>query len=533
MNASRQTRPAAVLSPLVWALLLLCPVPGGCSGGESDTAAASAAADAAEVGIGGAMIQPIAPPEAGDLWPMDDGWRVRITRQAAGGADELAATLDGPHDGAIRVLPFAGQPTTFRLELRDASGVLRAQASTASAIYDQTEPDRQVVAFLLPPDGVVSAVDAAGVPLGLPGLLGSSATTMATGDVLFVGGAQYAGGAPCAPGAAGSPTDLIWRYDPADGGLTAFAKLNTARSFHVAAALSPVVLAVLGGQTQATAAGSAATAGVELIRTDVGTTQAAVQPLSIARARACGVSIGGRLIVAGGLGPAGASAELWDPAIGSVGKPIVLSPPRYDAACVSARDPANDRDLVFIVGGRSATGAIAEVLPVAVEDGGLVPFLPIPLPAGPLHQAFVHVPHQTFTLVVAGGFAGPDGASPSAKAWINLFGATSSANWQPLAGLSAARGCAAAAVVDGGARALLLGGMAASGEPLAAIDQLLFGGGAGPALAVALPQPRAAAVAVTLRDGTVLLAGGVALVDGVAKVVDGALRFAPAPLATR
>ena len=519
-------------------LLSLCLVAAGCSDAgrlrsDGEQAAEDVlqvdAAEVADSGVGGALIRPVAPPEASDLWPLPAGWRLLASRRAGHSAAELLHTVAGPHEAAIRLQPFAGVATTFQLELRDGADALRAQAFTAPAIYDQVEADRQIVAFLLPPDALVSAVDAQGVAVKLPGLLGGSATTMATGEVLLAGGSLYAGGAPCDVDAVGAPTETLWRYDPADGGLNAFAKLKTARSFHVALPLSPIRLAVLGGQISATAAGGMATASVELIRSDVGAVQVSAQPLSVPRARACGAAVGGRLVIAGGLGQAGSSAELWDPAIGTVGQPITLSPPRYDAGCVSARDPANERDLVFIVGGRSASGPVNDVVIVAVEDTGLVTFAPLLLPAGPLHQAFVHVPDKSFALLVAGGFGGGDTGSPSAKSWMNLFSASSGSSWQPTADLSTARGCAAAAVLSDGSRALLFGGMAANGEPTAAIDQVMLDGGAKVDLNVALPQPRAGAVAVALLDGTILLSGGLALVSGAAKTVDGVLRFAPPP----
>lgn len=512
-------------------LLPLCLWSAACNQTEeaADDAGQADAEEVTEVGEGGALIKLVAPPEASDLWPLQSGWQLQASRSSGDNHAELLVTLNGTQDAPIRLLPFPGVATTFQIELRDGAGALRAQAFTAPAIYDQAEADRQIVAFLLPPDALVSAVDVTGQALPLPGLLGRSATTMATGEVLFAGGSDYAGGAPCDLAAVGAPSDGLWRYDSADGALQPFAKLKTARSFHVAVPVSPIRLAVLGGQTSATAAGGEATASVELIRSDVGAVQLSPHSLSTPRARACGVALGGRLVIAGGLGQAGGSVELWDPAIGPVAQPITLAPARYDAGCVSGRDPVKERDLVFIVGGRSAAGTVNDLIIVEVQDNKLEAYAPVSLPAGPLHQAFVYMPDKTLSLLVAGGFTGAHTNAPSAKAWVNHFSASSGPGWLPMTDLGVARGCAASVVLQGGSQALLFGGMTANGEPTAALDQLALDGGAKVDLKVTLPQPRAGAVATALHDGTILLSGGVAMVSGVAKPADGVLRFAPPP----
>jgi hypothetical protein len=357
------------------------------------------------------------------------------------------------------------------------------------------------------------------------GLLGRSVTAMGTGEVLLVGGSAYAGGAPCDVSAAGAPVGLIQRYDPADGHVLKMADLAKARSFHAAVPLSTVRLAVLGGYVVGDGGGLEPTATVELVRLDAGVVQQAPQGLSTARARACAVAVGKRLVIAGGTGAKAASVEIWDPAIGTVGKPAPLSGPRYDAGCATAVDPANERTLFLLAGGATGAGVASDLLIFAVDDSSLVPFAPITLPAGGLSGAFVHAPLGALALVLAGGFDGTGSAVD--KAWINLL-AAAAGGWQTLPALSAARGCAASTIVGNGSRALLVGGMGVAGEPLATLELVVLDGSKNVGAAAALSAPHAGDAAATLTDGSVLLVGGVRLADGKLSAADGLWRYLPA-----
>ncbi len=513
-----------MLKHLVIALLVLA----SCGEKEPVSADGAGAEDAAVivvVTVGGARLQPVVAPEATHLWPLASGWSLKVTRLAESYPAEVAAEFTGPLDGTFRVEPFAGVPTSFHLELRDDTNTLQARATTSAAIFDQTEADRLVSAFLLPLDAVVSAVDDKGAIATVKGLLGRSVTAMGTGEVLLVGGSVYAGGMPCGEGAAGAPSSIIQRFDPANGGLQPLSKLNKARSFHVAVPLSTVRLAVLGGYVQGSSGGLEPTSSVELIRLDAGVVQQAPHGLSTGRARACAVAVGGRLVIAGGVGPQAASVEVWDPAIGPIGKPTSLPSWRRDAGCATAVDPANERNLFFLVGGATSSGLAVDVLPFEVGDAGLVPFAPIGLPDGGLSGAFVHAPLGALALVLAGGFG--SGGTARGKTWVNLL-ASVAGGWKPLPALSEARGCAASAIIAQGSLALLLGGMGAAGEPLASLDLVVLDGSSGVTTTATLPGPQAGSAAVRLEDGSVLLAGGVRM-DG-AKIVaaDGLWRYLPA-----
>ncbi len=511
-------------TPSRWACFCLCLLLVGCPYNAEEAPEDSGATEDVQAEEGGARLQLIAPPEASDLWPLAADWQVRVHRVAAGQPGELAAEVVGPLDEAIRVAPFAGVATSFSIELRDPAGGVKARARTPAAIYDQTEVDREVPAFLLPMDKVVSVVDDKGKSPSVKGLLGRTVTAMGTGEVLLVGGSAYVGGAPCGEGAVGAPEKTVQRFDPADGGVTQLSALSQARSFHVAVPMSTVRLAVVGGYISG-AGGLQPTATVELIRIDAGVVQKAPHGLSTARARACGVAVGKRLVIAGGVGSAAASLEVWDPAIGTIGKPLVLPSARSDAGCASAVDPVNERNLFFISGGANGSTLASDILPFAVEDDGLVPYAPIGLPGGGLKGGFFHAPQGAFALVIAGGFG--SGGLPVDKAWLNLL-ASATTGFQSLPALKKARGCAASAIVGQGGRALMIGGMGAAGEPLASLEHVVLDGSPGKQTGGALPTPQAGGAAAALDDGSILLVGGVALVAGALEAADGLWRYLPA-----
>lgn len=523
--ASRGPRPCPAVA---WIALLLVAQWGvACSGQDSDLAGGDpdTGEAAAALGEGGALLHPIAPPERSDLWPLGAGLRLQIVRQAVGESDELIATVDGPSSDSIRVAPFASVPTSFRLQVRDSGGSLLGQATTAAALIDAGEPDRELHAFLWPVGAAVTVVDTQGKAVSGEGLLGSTATRTSAGEAIFMGGSAYAGGAPCGLSAIGKPSSGIWRFDPSDHALVRVAELSQPRSFHTAASLPGSRIFALGGYTTAASGDLAPTASVELLRTQIGAVQPSTHGLSVARARHCAVVVGARVVLAGGVGAAGGTVELWDPAVGTVGSPAPLYPPRRDAGCAVAVDPLDEQPVVFVVGGVSGSTAVTTAVPYKVRQDGLESYQPIALPGGQVSQFFVHARGPGLSIWVAGGFADLDATTPLDKVWVNLLSSSAASGWKALPALKSARGCAAAAVTAG--RAVLAGGMGASGEPLATVDVVDLQGGGPIAADAVLPMARAGATALEMADGAVLIAGGVQLKGDVAVAAPGLVALWP------
>ncbi len=427
---------------------------------------------------------------------------------------------------AVRVSPFAGQATRFRVELYSADGKQQAWAETPASLIGQTEPDRELWAFLMPPGKVVSVVDKSGVAAKFSGRVGMTASRISTGEVLFVGGADYGGGSPCGSASMNKSSNAIDRFDPVDGTVTEFGKLGHPRSFHTAQAISLAKVAVAGGYVAGPSQGAVASDSVELIRTDMGSIRPSPHPLLVARARHCSATFQGKMVLAGGVGKAGSTLELWDPAVGSSGGLVSLSPARHSASCAVAIDPVSESPTVFVAGGESANSTVNTVNLFAYLDGQLQSKGTLTMPSGPASRMFLYASGQPFQVVVAGGFGSPGGGQPLGdvfRHWLSTHGP--SVGWQKIASLSSERGCAAGVAVNG--KIVLAGGMGVSGEPLAGVDIVDLQQGETPLFKASLPLPRAGAVAVALDNGVILMVGGVQLQGGVAASGQGLYWFLP------
>ncbi len=482
--------------------------------GCGDESAASSDIDLADVvaedgsasGSGHAVLTLVAPTGHPGLWPLVAGSRLRIDRLVGAAAPTNLLDADAPQS-TLRVAPDPAQATAFRAEVVTADGVVAARGRSVEVLLAPDDPDRPLTVFLLPPRAIVPMTDALGVSVAVTGRLGGTVTSMSDGGIVLAGGAAYAGGPPCSRQAVGSALSSVDRIDVANHKVSELGPLLEARSLHAAVATSATRLVLLGGR----GATGDALASVEWLRTNDGSVSAAKFALSVPRERPCAVRAGDRIVVAGGEGSSGGTVELWDPGAGPIAT-TGLSSPRSQPACAAMTDPVDGSTLVFVVGGDGKPmPGVAEVIRVAGDQ--LVWEGTVALATTATARGVVVAWPARQSLLLAGGFAGWDGAAPTATAWqFGLYGSATG----PLPGLTAARGCAGGALIEGG-HLVVAGGMGDSGEPLSIVDVLVLDPPAGAAATwqAKLSSPRADLGAVALPGGVVVFAGGVQLVAGL------------------
>jgi len=445
---------------------------------------------------GGVLLTVVAP----DLWPPAEGQRVYVLRGVAGDIGSKTAeysTVPTP----LRVVPHQDVAAWIGLEVRDAKDVLIAAGRTPALIIDSDAPDREVTIFLAPRGAAHTVRDADGVAVALTARVGSTATALPDGSVIIAGGGTPAtSGAPCMGGAPSGLDASVRQLDPLTHKLSVIAKLSKSRAFHAAVALPGNRVAFLGGYV-----GGAPGTSVEILSANQAMVKAAPFGLSQARARHCVVRLGGRLLVVGGDGPGGATAELWDPGTGTVAT-VNLIGARRRPSCDVVVDPATGDELIFVMGGDTGStldAGVSSDLALKVVGSTLTLFATLPMTNQALRYESIAATHAPLGILRLGGLAS-DGGGAARVDWLQLPGV----GYASLGTLSEARGCGATGVVG---RALLVaGGISGSGES-AALDLIDLVDRK--PMAMALPAARAGGWVAPLSSGAALIGGGTA--DGL------------------
>jgi hypothetical protein len=448
----------------------------GCGEDAAKNAEADgAASDVAVAAVGGVRVRLVVPLEAPEIGVAaaaalaGDAGEVMIRRGVpSGGLDSVGFALVG--DGLLRVLPYEGeQATRFVIELRVAGNVL-ARAETAVVIVRDLEPDRVVDALWVPRDRAVALVDGQGAALMVAVASGATSTPLDGARLLIAGGAP--GLEPCG---AETPTAFVdTAHVVATSGLhiDSVIDLVDARAFHGAAALAGGRVALLGGYL-AKGGEVGVSAGVEIVVPHEGRSEGASFSLAQARARFAVVADAERIVLVGGdnggaPGSAG-TVELWQATSGTLAT-ATLTRRRVAPYAALLTDPASERKLLFVVGGRAGSGAdssaladgeVYEVRPDALLFAGTIPSTtPVVGDA-----AWTAIP-AALAIVRAGGHSV---GAPVAQ--VQLFDAATG-TWQQRTPLFVARSCMASSLIDG--EWWLIGGAGDAGAAVA-VDRVVIG----------------------------------------------------------
>lgn len=428
------------------------------------TGCSQEAGDLAEDNRGAALITLVAPPEANDLDPLASGVSLRLRRGVPGGGlEDLDVVLRG---AALRAEPYEGeQPTRFVVELRQGD-VMLARAETAVAVLREDEPDREMVALLVPPKTLVTPVSADGAAL-LPRVgPGASVTALGDGRIVVAGGALDDAGSPCAPSkpkaiaASAKVVDLLALTTEAE------VTLVDARADHAAVPLLGGRVALLGGYV-AKAGTIGLGRGVEIVAANQGRSEGASFELARGRARAGVVADGAQIVLVGGdeeaVGAPVASIERFDLGLGTVGTGS-LALPRRDPDVALVREPGSERRLLFVLGGVDASGnSIGQGEVFELQGDAFWPVATIVGPTPAAASAAWLGSEQPFTALRIGGLVG-GAASDAVLQWSPQSG-----SWSPTTALAVARSCIGVGAFDG--ELWLVGGLAADGTASSAVER--------------------------------------------------------------
>lgn len=424
--------------------------------------------------------------------------------------------------GKARVLEvrgYAGYP---------GSGRLLSLGRTVPFDVPEDGAAVSVRVFLRPVGSFVSA-NAAADPtscqaLSGGGRAGHTATLLADGRVLFVGGFRTdRDGATATLGTAEY-------FDPATGTFSLAPELPV-RAFHTATALPDGQVLLAGGE-QVSRDNPVRLRSATLFNPK--TDEANELELLAARSRhAAAVDEGGRVLLVGGVGASGevvSLAEGFDAQGNGFDVPLPL--PRVGASVV----PLEGGKVLAVVGGSDGSTLRGDVETLAfdgstfdIRGGGGVLLEPR------RNAAAVAIPGSE-RLVVAGGYAvagEPEGGSrPLASAEVLTAGASLQVTEGPSI---VARGDACVvALADG--RVLTVGGRRPDGEgglratsEVELLTPVAASPSAGALGMTPLVQPRYLHTCTALPDGTVLIAGGVDDNGGEARFIDDVLIFTPPP----
>lgn len=362
------------------------------------------------------------------------------------------------------------------------------------------------------------------VSLALP-RAAHTATLLEDGRVLLAGGFQS--------GSADTMGDPVEIFDPLSGSVSMVEErsLRTPRAFHTATLLPGHKVLLAGGQVESVE-GALPLRSAQVLDLVKGTSTE-VQ-LKVARSQhAAAVDSGGRVLFVGGVGAGGAvvaEAEGYDPSTGQV-LPVSTPVPRVGMSVMPVRDGRH----LAVVGGSDGTSLRPEVLFFSFEGGSFVPvgegarlreprrdaaLVPFGGPERLLyvggHDSPGHVEEARF--LPSSELVSP-GEAPQVTAGPQVF---------------ARSGLCAVALPDG--RVMTLGGVrySSDGPVSAAHVELLVPGkdGAAPGLLGLKPldRPRYQHSCTVLRDGSVLIAGGVEDKGTLRTVLDDLAVYMPAPL---
>ena len=321
-----------------------------------------------------------------------------------------------------------------------------------------------------------------------------TATRLADGRVLAAGGLTIASRA----------TATVELYDPGDGTWHPAGSMNVARSRHVAVLLADGTVLVAGGRQ----ANGVSTSSAELYdpATDTWTPAAS---MSVARDNFTATLLrDGRVLVTGGVGGDGSgvviekSAETYDPLSGQWTSAGKLANRRFNHAAVRLDDGR-----VLVAGGAGPAGdciygATTEIF--TPETGDWKTADPMASPRG--LPALMLLPDGR--ALAAGGLTLPANCAPPsfpATATAELYDAGAN-RWSPTGGMATSRRAFGDARLPNG-RALLAGGRNAAGSLLASAELYDPDSGAW-ASAGSLATARVGLSLTTLADGRVLASGG-------------------------
>jgi hypothetical protein len=333
-----------------------------------------------------------------------------------------------------------------------------------------------------------------------------TATLLEDGRVLLAGGFQS--------GTAGADTTVAPAeiFDPLSGSVSELdeREMGTPRAFHTATPLAGGKVLLAGGQVESVE-GSLPLRSAQVLDLIKGTSTE-VQLKAARSQHVAAVDSGGRVLFAGGVGAGGAvvaEAEGYDPATGqalSVSMPV----PRVGMSAM----PVEDGRRIAVVGGSDGTSLRPEVLFFSFEGGSFVPVGEGARLRSPRRDAALVPFGGPERLLYVGGNDSPGHVEEGrilASSEVVSPGEASQVTAGPQ--VFARSGLCAVALPDG--RVMTLGGLRyGPGGPVSDSHvELLVPGkdGAAPGLLGLKPleRPRHQHSCTVLRDGSVLIAGGV------------------------
>ncbi|MFY0524221.1 kelch repeat-containing protein [Archangium gephyra] len=333
---------------------------------------------------------------------------------------------------------------------------------------------------------------------------GHTATLLEDGHVLLAGGFQSGAGG------AASTVSSAEIFDPVTGSVPRVLSLGTPRAFHTATRLPGGRVLLAGGEVQSVE-GALPVRGAQVLDVARGTSTSV--ELRAARSQhAAAVDSGGRVLLVGGVGAGGtvvAEAEGYEPATGQV-FPVSTPVPRVGMAAM----PVEDGRRIAVVGGSDGKSLRPEVLFFSYEGGSFVPVGEGARLRSPRRDAALVPFGGPERLLYVGGNDSPGHVEEGrilASSEVVSPGEASQVTAGPQ--VFARSGLCAVALPDG--RVMTLGGVRYGGSGFVSdshVELLVPGeeGGAPGLLGLKpLERPRHQHSCTVLRDGSVLIAGGV------------------------
>ncbi|WP_434389089.1 Kelch repeat-containing protein [Melittangium boletus] len=460
---------------------------------------------------------------------------VRYLRWRVTGPDLEPQVLFTPvEEGAAGAPSLAGGGRTLEVrgytELPRAGGrvVALGRADTvAQASGDGAARDRAVVRVVLRRVGEYAPlVDAQGKCLSL-----GTARAAHTATLLEDGRVLLAGGFALDQDGRSTTLGVAQVLDPAGGTLRPLPELNPARAFHTATRLSGGQVMLVGGETQ-TEDGPLPLRVAEVLD-ETGQASSRVEWARERSRHAAVVDSGGRVLVLGGVGEDGAvvaEAEGYDSATGRL-FPVATPVPRVGMAAYLL----GDGQRIAVVGGSDGTDLQPEVLVLAYQEDGFAPVAGGDVLREPRRDGALAAFGPSGRLVYVGGSSAPGETRTDSVLASSEFVFASEA---PTAGATpqvfARSEPCAVTLLDG--RVVVLGGrgFGPGGLVSDAHAELLVPGGAGEASGLLgmpnLTLSRYQHTCTVLRDGAVLVAGGVTDDGGERATLGDLFVYTPPPL---
>lgn len=355
-----------------------------------------------------------------------------------------------------------------------------------------------------------------------------TATLLENGVVVLAGGFQSR------PGGTDTTVDQVEVFEPLPGSVWPVNQQilrAMPRAFHTATLLPGNKVLLAGGQMESVE-GALPLRSAQVL--EVFTTSSTEVQLKVARSHhAAAVDSGGRVLFVGGVGAGGTvvpEAEGYDPATGQV-LPVSTPVPRVGMSVM----PVQDGRRIAVVGGSDGTSPRPEVLFFSFEGGSFVSVGEGVRLREPRRDAALVPFGGPERLLYVGGNASPGGGEDArflASSEILSPGAATQVSPGPQ--VFARSGLCAVTLPDG--RVLTFGGLryGAGGFVSDAHAEMLVPGkdGAAPGLLGLKPldRPRHQHSCTVLRDGSVLIVGGVEETGTQRTTLNDLVVYMPAPL---